>query len=194
MHNFLFAARRVYHQSNRLAAGMLAQFELTAARFDMLYAIRQYGDGKIWQSELRKILGVKAPAAKRMVDALAKLGFVERKRVTRGDRRQCVVRLTKRGRRRILVAKQAALDDAIAHLAVEAMTSRSPLERKHATADLEVMMAAMRRAKRALGGCGTFAYPARLKRPRDLGWRMMLQREYAYNSGRLNRTPGADEV
>ena len=62
MNAILFGLKRAFQASIRFTRPMVAAFGLTAARFDMLYAIKlaKYG---IKQSELRRTLGVTAPTA-----------------------------------------------------------------------------------------------------------------------------------
>lgn len=87
----------------------LASMGLTAARFDLLYAVVGADDDwrgpGIRQSELRRMLGVTAPVVTRMPQALEILGLVRREREDLGDRRQIRVSLTKAGRRRIVRAR-----------------------------------------------------------------------------------------
>ena len=80
----------------------LGSLGLTAARFDMLYALMGDGPNQTWlstrQSELRRRLGVCASVISRMLSSLEKLGWVTRRRDEhRVDRRQVYVRLTKAG-------------------------------------------------------------------------------------------------
>jgi DNA-binding MarR family transcriptional regulator len=88
----------------------LASLGLTAARFDLLYALLsregsdliRYGTR---QSELRGKLGVCASVVSRMLASLEAVGWVTRRRLQQGsDRRQCWVMLTAGGRQRIAVA------------------------------------------------------------------------------------------
>ncbi len=71
---------------------------LTAARFDLLYALRKYGGLSVVQTELRKLLGVCRPVLTRMLKSLVELGWVTRARST-GDRRTYRIEITKEGAR-----------------------------------------------------------------------------------------------
>jgi DNA-binding MarR family transcriptional regulator len=102
MNTVAFGTKRVFHGFLRVTRKLLSSFGLTAARFDMLYAISPWSGGpphapSVRQSELRSMLGVSAPVVSRMLRSLEALGFVTRKRETCGDRRQVRVTLTKRG-------------------------------------------------------------------------------------------------
>ena len=95
MHAVCFALKRAYQGSLSEMGPTFAKVELTPARFDLLYAVFQSMRGKIWQSRLRRVLGVTAPTVSRMVRSLERLGFVERKRWP-GDSRQRNVSLTEK--------------------------------------------------------------------------------------------------
>ena len=95
MNAILFGLKRAFQASIRFTRTPVAAFGLTAARFDMLYAIK--GSHKISsmrQSDLRRALGVTAPTVSRMLRSLEKLGMVTRVRPIRGDTRQRIVTLT----------------------------------------------------------------------------------------------------
>ena len=108
-----FGTKRAFHGFLRVTRKPLASMGLTAARFDMLSALLSSGnDGRrlMWQSELRKLLGVTAPVVTRMVRALERLGLVRRQREDRyGDRRQICVWLTDAGEQCILGARGVML-------------------------------------------------------------------------------------
>jgi DNA-binding MarR family transcriptional regulator len=119
MNAILFAAKRAFQSAVRMSNAQLKEIArgLTAARFDMMYALTRYavgeahfGEGEmpkfetrvlerrtILQSELRQLLGVSAPVVSRMVRSLEALGWVARKRPECGDRRQREVTLTGAG-------------------------------------------------------------------------------------------------
>ena len=105
MNEIALGVKRTFHGFLRITRRRLAWVGLTAARFDMLYAVQNRGrflsgeEGTIElrQSDLRRILGVTATVVSRMVRSLETLGLVTRRRETDGDRRQIQVILTKRG-------------------------------------------------------------------------------------------------
>jgi len=78
MHVTYFGLKRAYYSSMRITRPVLRELRLTPARFDMLTAITRHRG--IFQSLLRRVLGVSAPVISRMVRALEALGFVVRTR------------------------------------------------------------------------------------------------------------------
>ena len=100
MHAILFGLKRSFHSTLRLTRKTLAKMGLTAARFDMLFALHSRGKFGALQSELRRTLGVCASVVSRMLKAMELLGYVKRE-VARGDTRQRWVTLTHKGRGRI---------------------------------------------------------------------------------------------
>lgn len=108
MNQIFFASKRAFQGILRVTRRPLGSLGLTAARFDMLYAL--LGDGKDQihmgrrQSELRRRLGVCASVVSRMLASLEKLGWVRRSRPGYGDRRQRWVELTDAGLQRIVMA------------------------------------------------------------------------------------------
>jgi DNA-binding MarR family transcriptional regulator len=109
MNAHFFSAKRAFHSILRIMRKPLASFGLTAARYDMLYAIfggipRDGADPDDecppLQSELTEKLGVHRSVVSRMLRSLEQIGLVER--VTAfGDRRQREVRLTMVGIERL---------------------------------------------------------------------------------------------
>jgi DNA-binding MarR family transcriptional regulator len=91
-----FSAKRAHHGILGFTRKPLARFGLTAARFDMLYAIE---NGGCFQNALRRKLGVTAPVVSRMLKSLEALGLIRRKRAH--DRRTRLVSLTVQGARRL---------------------------------------------------------------------------------------------
>jgi DNA-binding MarR family transcriptional regulator len=98
MDDAFFRLKRAYHGTLRIGRGRLRQLGLTAARFDMLYALTHEGKRALsmYQSALRRLLGVTRPTVSRMLQSLEVLGLVRRRR-SQVDRRQVEVRLTARG-------------------------------------------------------------------------------------------------
>jgi DNA-binding MarR family transcriptional regulator len=109
MNGVTFATKRAFHGFLRFTRKGFASVGLTAARFDMLLAIRgsMHGGndiGGIMQYELRRVLGVTAGVVSRMLKALETLGLVQRARGD--DRRYKGVWLTREGEARLLAARQ----------------------------------------------------------------------------------------
>jgi DNA-binding MarR family transcriptional regulator len=117
MHAIFFGLKRAHHGALRIAKAPLASFGLTAARFDLLYAIRESRKG-IVQSKLRRVLGVCRATVSRMLLSLEELGLV-RRRVLPRDRRKRVVELTAQGRKRIARAHRELTRSGWASLAVD---------------------------------------------------------------------------
>jgi DNA-binding MarR family transcriptional regulator len=106
MNAIFFASKRVFQSSVNLTRRSMQAVApgLTAARFDMMYALtrRSWDHNKfdatvVRQSELWRTLGVSPPVVARMLRSLEALGWVTRRRATRGDQRQREVTLTERG-------------------------------------------------------------------------------------------------
>jgi DNA-binding MarR family transcriptional regulator len=91
-----FAMKRAHLGFERMGRKLLAGFDLTPARFDLLETIRDCRK-EMTQAELRKRLGVVRSAVCELVAVLEKLGFLRRSRAE--DKRTWRVELTKRGRR-----------------------------------------------------------------------------------------------
>jgi DNA-binding MarR family transcriptional regulator len=109
MNAIFFSSKRTFHGVLRVTRRPLRGLGLTAARFDMLYALMSgrsnpTGNGTL-QSDLRRSLGVSASVVSRMLVSLEKRGLVARSRLEQGqDRRQRWVRLTACGLQRIASA------------------------------------------------------------------------------------------
>jgi DNA-binding MarR family transcriptional regulator len=121
MHAIFFGLKRAFHSTLRVTRRMLTRIGLTAARFDMLFALphegRRVGDG-MWQSELRRQLGVSRPTVSRMLASLEELGLVLRNRDSK-DRRQVFVALTEAGKALIRNAERIFIRSGYIQLAVD---------------------------------------------------------------------------
>jgi DNA-binding MarR family transcriptional regulator len=98
-----FGTKRAFHAILRITRKPFASFGLTAARYDMLYAI--FGGmprgsdplhSPLPQSELTHWLGVHKSVVSRMLRSLEQIGLVRRER-SGGDRREREVWLTHAG-------------------------------------------------------------------------------------------------
>jgi DNA-binding MarR family transcriptional regulator len=118
MHAIFFGLKRAHHGALRITRDVLARMGLTAARFDMLYALQSQRRAGMLQSEVRRILGVCRATASRMLASLEELGLVKREPYPH-DRRQRLVLLTERGRERIGYAHQQMIGSGWAQLAVD---------------------------------------------------------------------------
>jgi DNA-binding MarR family transcriptional regulator len=102
MHKVFFGLKRAHHSVLRITRIALAKMGLTAARFDMLYAVKERRNG-VDQRNLQRRLGVGRSTVSRMLASLEGLGLVKRT-VAGHDRRRKVVQLTTKGRWRISFA------------------------------------------------------------------------------------------
>ena len=99
MNAVFFGCKRAFHGCLRIARQLLAGFDLTPARFDMLTAVGQDHNQGCTQRELRTRLGVSAATISRMLRSLEELGLVDGCRQKRGDRRTRWLQLTLEGLR-----------------------------------------------------------------------------------------------
>ena len=120
MHSILFGLKRAFHSTLRLTRKTLGKMGLTAARFDLLYALHSRGKRGALQSQLRRTLGVCASVVSRMLKSLELLGYVKRERAL-GDTRQRWVTLTNKGRGRIQRGIRQFISWGYVHLALESV-------------------------------------------------------------------------
>jgi len=121
MHRIFFGLKRAHHGTLRVTRTVLAAMGLTAARFDLLYAVKKVRRGMI-QSALRKVLGVSRATVSRMLASLEELGLV-RRTPYEGDRRQKFVALTGKGWWRISRAHRHFTRSGWAQLAIDSALS-----------------------------------------------------------------------
>jgi DNA-binding MarR family transcriptional regulator len=151
MHAIFFGLKRAHHGTLRITRKVLAAVGLTAARFDLLYAIKVKRYGMI-QSALRRALGVSRATVSRMLASLEELGLVRRE-VATADRRQRWVTLTTKGRWRIAFAHRQFTRSGWAQLAIDSALASQHAEYRwcdevacrEATASLHVMLDDLRR-------------------------------------------------
>jgi DNA-binding MarR family transcriptional regulator len=90
---------------------------LTAARFDLLFAVHAHGSRRMRQRELQRMLGVCRATVSRMLGSLERLGLV--RRITSDtDRRRKLVELTKQGRSRVWLVIRRLIRNKMARLAL----------------------------------------------------------------------------
>jgi DNA-binding MarR family transcriptional regulator len=99
MHCAMFGLKRAYWGSLRVTRKRLAKMGLTAARFDLLYALL-VGRVPMAQWRIVRQLGVAPPVVSRMLKSLRMLGYVSQRR-NKGDGRGRLVVLTDLGRSKI---------------------------------------------------------------------------------------------
>jgi DNA-binding MarR family transcriptional regulator len=162
MHAIFFGLKRAHHGTLRLTRSILAALGLTAARFDLLYAITKSNDRMI-QSALRKVLGVSRATVSRMLSSLEELGLV-RRTIPPADRRQKLVELTTKGRLRIAFAHRHLTRSGWAQLAVDSALGGEDSECRWcdeaecvgATGSLELLL---QRIRHAFNDQATLDYP-----------------------------------
>ncbi len=120
MHAVFFGLKRAFHSTLRQTRKTLAKIGLTAARFDLLFALHSNGKRGALQRELRRTLDVCASVVSRMLKSLEGLGYVERRRAF-GDTRQRLVTLTPKGRGRLQRAIRQFLSWGYVQLALESV-------------------------------------------------------------------------
>jgi DNA-binding MarR family transcriptional regulator len=129
MHSLLFGVKRADQCSRALQRRLLEPFGITPARYDMLFVIFQVRVYKRWrwifQSHLRRQLGVTAPTTSKMARALERLGFVTRKRQRYGDRRQILIELTDKGVCLLRRIRKTVIDPGILWLALYTAMNKS---------------------------------------------------------------------
>jgi DNA-binding MarR family transcriptional regulator len=96
MHSAFFGLKRAYWGSLATTRKRLKEIGLTAARFDLLYTLRQ-NHGPLAQRRLTRILGVTHPVVSRMLKSLRLLGLTTRERRS-SDAREWMISLTPAGR------------------------------------------------------------------------------------------------
>jgi DNA-binding MarR family transcriptional regulator len=132
MDGTFFGLKRAYHGTLRVARVPLWKLGLTSARFDLLFAMTRDGMGpgeSIWQSGLRRLLGISRQTVSRMLQSLEALGLVRRRR-SRVDRRQVVVDLNPAGWERIRDAYQEMTTSDWAFRQLDAALGAKPVVEK----------------------------------------------------------------
>ncbi len=162
MNALFFGTKRAFHATLRLTRVNLARRGLTAARFDLLYALRQSSrpTGQMGQSVLRRTLGVAASTVSRMLTSLEALGLVERSR-SEVDRRARDVRLTPLGRRRLGLALGFFIRAGAAALALDCALGGERWYDADGYCFFEWgnLESALGRLRRAFGDSATLHYP-----------------------------------
>ena len=162
VNQIFFASKRAFHGILRVMRKPLLSLGLTAARFDLLYALMADGTavglGRR-QSELRRSLGVCGSVVSRMLTSLEKLGWVTRSRFEPcADRRQRWVTLTDTGLKCITAAFRMLRRASwrLVHEAICFGKHRDPSAQFEHTEQLESYLREMRLLYR---DTATLAYP-----------------------------------
>jgi DNA-binding MarR family transcriptional regulator len=117
MHAAFFGLKRAHHSVLRLGRHAFASMGLTAARFDLLFAVHAHNGRRMRQRELQRMLGVCRATVSRMLGSLEALGLV-RRITSDSDRRRKLVELTKQGRSRVWLVIRRLIRNKMAQLAL----------------------------------------------------------------------------
>jgi DNA-binding MarR family transcriptional regulator len=161
MHTVFFGLKRAHHATLGLTRNALKRMGLTAARFDMLFALKPSRFGML-QSKLRRLLGVSRATVSRMLASLEQLGFLTRK-ISWSDRRTRDVHLTPRGRSVIVSAHRAFTRSGWAQLAVDSALGTEGAYRWYREGDSIASTALfdglLRQVRRVFGDSAKLVYP-----------------------------------
>jgi DNA-binding MarR family transcriptional regulator len=159
MNAIFFGCKRAFHGCLRIARQGLEGLGLTAARFDMMTAVREIGKEGCTQRELRHALGVSAPTVSRMLHALEKLGLVLRTRAVR-DRRQRWIQLTELGTARLRKATRRLVRSGAIQLAVDcALTNNNAHDESRCLHQMDLAEMILNRIRSAFRDVATLDYP-----------------------------------
>ena len=139
MNAIFFGCKRAFHSCLRLTRPWITRLGLTAARFDMLTAIRRYPFGP-FQRDLREMLGVSRATISRMLQSLEKLGLI--------------------GLDLLLRATDAFIGTGITQLAVDsALTSGQAHDESLCFTEMDTTESILRRIRDAFGDVARLNYP-----------------------------------
>jgi DNA-binding MarR family transcriptional regulator len=165
MHAIFFGLKRAYYGALRISRDALSAEHLTPARFDVLVALdvatwsaRQFAPSGLWQSRLRRTLGIAASTLSRMLRSLEQLHLIERTRVGY-DTRQRFVRLTDEGFRRVRRVKRVFVDSGCAQLAVESALGRPWYSESSCLVEIDRLESRLKRVRDTYGDAATLYYP-----------------------------------
>ena len=160
MHAIFFGLKRAFHGTLRVSRSAVKACGLTAARFDLLYALYRRPLRAEAQSTLTRKLGVTRSTVSRMLASLEALGIVRRTRVS-CDRRQRWVALTDAGRTRIQRAVFRLVRTGSAQLAVDSALGgeRWPDSEAHCFFAMAALDETLSDIRQAFGDRATLHYP-----------------------------------
>jgi DNA-binding MarR family transcriptional regulator len=158
MNAIFFGVKRAFHSTLRVARPLLSSLGLTAARFDLLYAVYSETSFRILQSRLRRTLGVTAPTVSRMLASLEELGLVRRSRFA-FDARQRLVELTNQGLAALRRAIEETMGSGVVQLAVDSALAESRWHNDwHCLEQMDIAESVMRRLRSAFRDVGCVVY------------------------------------
>jgi DNA-binding MarR family transcriptional regulator len=164
MNAIFFAMKRAFHGVLRVTRRPLQLCGLTAARFDMMYAVlrqqRELGSPYApSQKDLQQALGVTAPTVSRMVKSLEKLGYVTRSRPKYGDKRLWIVSLTAKGMECIRYAYQALRRSSLRLAALGLVLAPGVREERRGFAELPMLSFFLETIRRRYWDTAMLTYP-----------------------------------
>ena len=158
MNVIFFGLKRAYHGTLRVARSTLSRIGLTAARFDLLYAVGERSAKRMLQSTLRRVLGVSAPTVSRMLASLEELGLIRRRRMLE-DARQRWVELTDAGDACIRRASWMLIHTGQVQLAVDsALSPERWYDSDHCFYLMEALDSSLSRLREVYGDVATLYY------------------------------------
>jgi DNA-binding MarR family transcriptional regulator len=161
MNQFSFSIRRVFHRLGHLGRMMTRSYGLTPSRFDLMHAIECQRQAWLPHQDLCEILGVTHPTVSKMVKALMRRGFVE-KRPDPEDGRKRQIKLTRLGRTVLCCAhKHIVRSGYMRHVTARAVsddTDYTILPEAEAAKCVEQMMTLLEALKRNLGDTSRFLH------------------------------------
>src|SRR5579862_9776316 len=161
MHAIFFATKRAFHGVLRVTRKPLKSLGLTAARFDLMFALLQSDlqvRYPVRQSEMRRRLGVSGPVVSRMLRSLEALGLVSCRRPDAGDKRQRDIRLTDLGLQRIRMAHKM-LTRAAKRLVYQAICFGKHRDKDAQFLHLFELYGYLRSMREHYGDAATLTYP-----------------------------------
>jgi DNA-binding MarR family transcriptional regulator len=124
----IFASKRLHLQLVAFGRRVLEHYELTPARFDMLYVIEKNDDGSVLQRDLPHLLGLARSTISKMLTLLDGLGLIERRLADLPGRLKLVT-LTEEGRRRLHEAlTQSVCTGDVARAVAYALSESRPVD------------------------------------------------------------------
>jgi len=155
MHDLTFRFKRAHLKAVAFGRLLLKKFELTPARFDVLYVVQRGGTSGVLQSDIWETLGLHKTTISKMCKRLEQLGLVYRCNAGK-PRHEICVQLTSEGIKRIGLAMNFVFRTEGPRFAIGAVMSRIE-------PDVEGFISKLRRlterAARNLGDTSTLLYP-----------------------------------
>ncbi|MBS2020296.1 MAG: MarR family transcriptional regulator [Deltaproteobacteria bacterium] len=161
MHDLMFRFKRAHLKAVAFAKPLLKKWQLTPARFDVLYVVqaKSVKVGGILQSDIWRILGLHPSTISKMCIRLEELGLIER-RDAETRNHEILVRLTKEGTGRLLQAMRLAFKIQPLRFAYRALLMDLTRTSVRGADDfIAKLRRKTERAARALGDDSTLLYP-----------------------------------